>query len=60
MCTLHPNSDNTEALDDYFTFLDHGTENIPTCGSNSGKKFVYKCPEGYKGCLTITYGNTLN
>ncbi|XP_025412327.1 uncharacterized protein LOC112684839 [Sipha flava] len=60
VCTPHLNSSDTEVSEDYFTFEDYNTENIPNCGSSSGKNFVLKCPEGYKGCLTIIYGeNTL-
>lgn len=35
-------------------------ESIPNCGSNTAKNFTLKCPAGYKGCLTKTYGNIFN
>lgn len=57
VCTPNPISDNTEASEISITFSNYDIETIPTCGSNTAVNFTLKCPEGYKGCLTKTYGN---
>ncbi|XP_050054192.1 uncharacterized protein LOC114119942 isoform X2 [Aphis gossypii] len=59
VCTPNPISDNTEASEISITFSNYDIETIPTCGSNSAVNFTLKCPEGYKGCLTKTYGKSI-
>lgn len=49
-------SDNTEVLEFDVTFPNYNIEMIPTCGSSAAMNFTLKCPEGYKGCLTKSYG----
>jgi len=60
VCSPNSISDNTEASEISITFSNYDIEIIPTCGSNAAVNFTLKCPEGYKGCLTKTYGNKIN
>lgn len=60
VCTPNLISDDMEASEIYNTFPNYDIKSIPTCGSNTAINFTLKCPEGYKGCLTKTYGNAFN
>lgn len=57
MCTPSLIFDNTEASEIYSTFSNFDIEKIPLCNSNAATNFTLKCPKGFRGCLTKTYGN---
>ncbi|XP_060879998.1 uncharacterized protein LOC132951940 [Metopolophium dirhodum] len=59
VCSPNSISDNTEASEISITFSNYNIETIPTCGSKAAVNFTLKCPEGYKGCLTKTYGKSI-
>ncbi|XP_050436483.1 uncharacterized protein LOC126843165 [Adelges cooleyi] len=56
ICSPQQLSDNTEASEIHNMFPDIDLQSIPSCGSNEATNFTLKCPLGYKGCLTKTYG----
>lgn len=58
VCRPPRNYDNIEALENLKS-LSYDVEIIPTCGSNAARNFTLKCPNGYKGCLTKTFGNEI-
>jgi len=54
-------SDNTDIASEIYTsFSTYDIENIPICGTNAASNFTFKCPKGFKGCLTKIHGNKYN